>query len=50
VWESEAAATAGMENPVFRDALAKAEMPRVEPRIYPLHNYFITSELPTRVS
>ena len=49
VWESEEAAKAGLEDPRLKEGFAKAEMPKVEPQFLPVHNHFITSEIPARV-
>ena|ERR1700674_4776642 len=49
VWESEARAQEGFKDPLLQEAFTKAEMPLVEPQIFPVHNYFITSELKVRV-
>jgi hypothetical protein len=45
VWDSDEHAQADVENPVLREALAKAQMPAVTPQFFPVHNHFIVSEM-----
>lgn len=45
VWDSEEHARAGDEDPVLREALAKAQMPPMAPPFFPVHNHFIVSEM-----
>jgi hypothetical protein len=49
VWETEADATAGLEDPALQAAFRKAGITPGESHVYPVHNHFITSELPVRV-
>ena len=45
VWETEAAATAGMNDPRLIEGFKKAGMPESTPQMMKIHNHFITSEM-----
>jgi hypothetical protein len=45
VWDTDEHAKADGENPLLREALAKAQMPVVSPQYLPVHNHFIVSEM-----
>jgi hypothetical protein len=49
VWDTDEHAKGDVENPVLREALAKAQMPEVTPQFFPVHNHFIVSEMKAAV-